>query len=104
MSYSDDFNDYYKIAGFTVYRSLSHTYIARTTYDILNFLGDIGGLSGLLASVGSLLVGGACAFAVNAFYLSTLFHFRPRDSPGDLPDELAITEEGLKDGTVYNQS
>ena len=47
MSYSDDFDDYYKIAGFTVFRSLSHTYIARTTYDVLNFLGDIGGLSGL---------------------------------------------------------
>lgn len=91
MSYSNNFTDYYKIAGFSVYRSLDHTYIARATYDILGFLGDVGGLDGLLTTVGGWLVGGACAFAVNAFYLSSLFHLRPREKPSDLPSDLTVT-------------
>jgi hypothetical protein len=44
LSYSDDFEGYYKIAGFTVFRNLHLTVINREVYDVLNFLGDIGGL------------------------------------------------------------
>ena len=48
LSYSDDWNSYYKIAGFTVYRNLDYTVITRSVYDVLNFLGDVGGLEGIL--------------------------------------------------------
>jgi hypothetical protein len=44
LSYSDDFNGYYKIAGFTVFRNLNYTVVTRSVYDVLNFLGDVGGL------------------------------------------------------------
>ena len=48
MIYSYDFEGYYKIAGFTVFRNLDYTVVTRSTYDVLNFLGDIGGLEGIL--------------------------------------------------------
>ena len=48
LSYSDNFEGYYKIAGFTVFRNLNYTVVTRSVYDMLNFLGDIGGLEGIL--------------------------------------------------------
>ena len=53
LSYSDDFDGYYKIAGFTVFRNLNYSVATRSTYDILNFLGDVGGLEGILMLIGS---------------------------------------------------
>ena len=52
MSYSDDFEGYYKIAGFTVYRNLDYTVINRSVYDVLNFFGDVGGLLEFLRLMG----------------------------------------------------
>jgi hypothetical protein len=49
LSYSDNFEGYYKIAGFTVFRSMNYVKVTRSVYDVLNFLGDVGGLEGILA-------------------------------------------------------
>jgi hypothetical protein len=56
LSYSDNWNSYYKIAGFTVYRNLDNTIITRSVYDSLNFLGDVGGLEAILGLIGWVIV------------------------------------------------
>ena len=48
LSYSDNFEEYYKIAGFTVAVNVHKIVIERTVYDFLNFLGDCGGLDKIL--------------------------------------------------------
>ena len=56
MSYADDFEATYKIAGMTIFRELDLEVTKRTTYDFLSFLGDVGGLDGILIIVGYLMI------------------------------------------------
>ena len=56
MSYADDFAVRYKIAGLTIFRELDLEVIGRSTYDFLSFLGDVGGLDGVLIIVGFLMI------------------------------------------------
>jgi hypothetical protein len=56
LSYSDDFEGYYKIAGFSVIRNLAKTHIHRKVYDFLNFVGDVGGLDTIMVILGALIV------------------------------------------------
>jgi hypothetical protein len=73
LSYSDDFNGYYKIAGFTVFRNLNYTVVTRSVYDVLNFLGDVGGLLGILVDMGRVFVSSAASFMGVAYFMSQLF-------------------------------
>lgn len=56
ISYSANITGRYKIAGFTVFRDLNLRVINRTTYDFLNFLGDVGGLDGILLLFGFIIM------------------------------------------------
>ena len=56
VSYADNITARYKIAGFTVFRDLNLRIINRTTYDFLNFLGDVGGLDGVLLLFGFIIM------------------------------------------------
>jgi hypothetical protein len=56
LSYADDFEATYKIAGMTIFRELDLEITKRTTYDFLSFLGDVGGLDGILIIVGYLMI------------------------------------------------
>ena len=74
LSYSDDFEGYYKIAGFTVFHSLNKTYLTRTTYDFLNFLGDVGGLEGILLIIGGIIMPYISSFVSMGFFMSNTFY------------------------------
>lgn len=76
LSYSDDFQGYYKIAGFTVFRNLDFTVVTRSVYDALNFLGDVGGLEGILTQIGGVLVSWAASFVGTGYFMSSLFYTR----------------------------
>ena len=56
LSYQDDFEGLYKIAGISITRNLDYTRINRTFYDFLNFLGDVGGLDAILVLIGAMTV------------------------------------------------
>jgi hypothetical protein len=47
----------YKISGIGIRRNVNLRIVHRSTYDLLNFLGDVGGLDGILFLIGSLLLG-----------------------------------------------
>ena len=44
LSYADSWPEYYKLSGTTIFRSTDFENIDRTTYDVLDYLGDVGGL------------------------------------------------------------
>lgn len=50
----------------------SHNVVARQTYDLLTFLGNIGGLQIILQALGSILVGWYADFNAAIFLLSRL--------------------------------
>lgn len=55
LSFVDDFPNDYQVVGLSIFRSLDLQRINRSTYDVLNFLGDVGGLDGILVILGVLL-------------------------------------------------
>jgi hypothetical protein len=73
LSYSDNFEGYYKIAGFSVNRNLNKQVIQRSVYDFLNFLGDVGGLDGIMLLLGALLVSFVTGFFQTSFYMAGLY-------------------------------
>jgi hypothetical protein len=56
LSYLDNFKTNYKIAGFSVFRKFDSIVFSRATYDILAFLGDVGGLEGIVLLLGGALI------------------------------------------------
>jgi hypothetical protein len=51
LSYAARYPAYYKVAGYSIFRDLNQVQINRQTYDFLNFMGDVGGLDGVLVIV-----------------------------------------------------
>ena len=76
LSYSDDFNGYYKIAGFTIFRNMDRTIITRSVYGALNFLGDVYILLGILTLFGGFLVSLAASFVGTGYFMKSLFYTR----------------------------
>lgn len=103
LSYSDEFTGYYKIAGFTVFRNLNYQVVTRSVYDVLNFLGDVGGLEGILIMFGGWFVSTISSFAGIGFFMSGTFYTHKlknpySDSSSDLPPDTkygGVTKEGL---------
>ena len=60
-------------------RNLERTEIERTTYNILEWLGDIGGLSDAMYVIGGRLVGPISAIALNTELLVSLFRRKEVD-------------------------
>jgi len=102
LSYSDDFEGYYKIAGFTVFRSLDTKVITRSVYDILNFLGDVGGLEGILLLIGGAMVGTFSGFAGTNLFMTKAFYTRKHDGDGEDGSKVTVTKEGLLRGDSYS--
>jgi hypothetical protein len=51
LSFEDYYPTRYKVAGYSIFRALNREILERQTYDFLNFLGDVGGLDGVLIIV-----------------------------------------------------
>jgi len=73
LSFADNWPEYFKLAGTTIFRSTDVEQMDRTTYDFLNYLGDIGGLQGILISICSVLVPYYSSFMANCFFISKLY-------------------------------
>jgi len=56
LSFADSLS-YYKVLGMHIKRDFDMYIIHRNTYDLLSFLGDIGGLIDILRIFGFILVG-----------------------------------------------
>jgi hypothetical protein len=66
LSFQNDFESGdYKIIGFSIYRSLNKTVIYRSTYDLLAFLGDVGGLEAIIVVLGGAIVSKLTLMTVN---------------------------------------
>jgi hypothetical protein len=66
LSFQDDFEaGTQKIAGLSIFRSLDKTVIQRSTYDLLAFLGDVGGLEGIIMILGSLIASKLTSLSIN---------------------------------------
>ena len=58
QAFASSWNSYperYKFTGFDLYLDLDLYMISRTSYDVLNLTGDIGGLFSGLCSIGALI-------------------------------------------------
>jgi hypothetical protein len=73
LSYSDNFDAYYKIAGFTVVANPDKIIIERSVYDFLNLLRDVGGLNGILVIIGSFLISKIASEVSSAYFVSALY-------------------------------
>jgi hypothetical protein len=76
LSYGNNFTDgSYKFAELEVMRDYDMVNIQIRTNDLLMFLGDIGGLSGILAQIGVILLGYTqfASFFANNFFVSKLY-------------------------------
>ena len=74
----------YKIAGFTIYRSLHLTVYNRETYDLLAFLGDVGGLEGIIIIMGSVLIGSLTSLNLSLHLMPSLFYERGHLKPSKI--------------------
>ena len=77
MSYTDDFEGgNYKIAGFSVFRHFDRIVFGRSTYDILAFLGDVGGLEGISLLIGGFIIAKLTGFLATVAMMPHLFYYR----------------------------
>ena len=58
--------------------SLDQKVIERSTYSVLEWLGDVGGLFDMLKLIGGILMGPISAFNLKATLLKQAFHFVPK--------------------------
>ena len=54
-SFFDTFPTKYRIVSIDIYRDYNLELIDRSTYSLLSYLGDLGGLDGILVSIGYVL-------------------------------------------------
>ena len=79
LSYSDEFPQNYKIAGFSVFRHLDSIVYNRQTYDFLACLGDIGGLEGITLLIGGALIGSITEFLATVYLMPHIFYYRKNE-------------------------
>lgn len=73
ISTFNQFPTRWKICALQINLSYDQNVISRQTYDLLLFLGDIGGLNGALAVLGTLIVGWYSQFNADSFIVTTLY-------------------------------
>lgn len=83
LSYSDDFEKDYKIAGLTIFAHFDHGVISRSTYDTLAFLGDVGGLEGILVLIGGMLISPITSFLLTFILMPFLYISRDAMTSGE---------------------
>jgi hypothetical protein len=84
LSYIDDWDTTYKIAGFSVFRHFDRMIYGRATYDFLAFLGDVGGLEGILILFGGAVISYYTGFATTVFMMPYLFYYRQFAQPEEI--------------------
>lgn len=95
---------------------MDRTVVGRSVYDILNFLGDVGGLQGILGDFGGYLVSSAASFVGVGYFVSSMFYTRHAtsqslgkvdvDNEESVPDyEKAanVTRSGLLNGEKFKE-
>ena len=106
LSYSDDFEGYYKIAGFTLFRNSDRLKIQRDAYDFVTWIGDVGGLLDGLTFFGFVIVNlifvrkwNITAFIMERLYVSE----RNQEGIYDIqkPPNHHITADGLVAGRKF---
>lgn len=68
-----DYPKRYKFVGVEILLQFDLTTYSRSTYDFLQWFGDLGGLNEALQFMGSLLVAGFASFNSGSFLVSRLF-------------------------------
>lgn len=97
QSVEDFYPTFYKIAGYSVFRDLNRVHMKRTTYDFLNFLGDVGGLDGFLVIVFYYLTAYAQEWNLSSYFSAEMFKKRTKPRPEATLDlEERVIEQRLK--------
>lgn len=73
ISAYNNFESKYKIIGIQIQTSFAQMTYQRQTYDILNFLGDIGGLDSILTSIAILLMNHYSTLKMKSHLLTKLY-------------------------------
>jgi hypothetical protein len=84
LSYTDQFPSDYKIAGFSIVRSLDSVEYDRSTYDLLACVGDIGGLEGAVLLFGGFLIQSFTGFLATVYLMPHIFYYRPAAQPEEV--------------------
>ena len=66
----------YKFMSFEIHLSLDKQRYSRSTYSSLDWLGDVGGLFGILVSIGGLIVQPLSSYALQSALLITAFSLK----------------------------
>ena len=75
-----DNNGRYNVTSAEIFFSNSLRVTERHTYDTLEWLGDIGGLFGMLHFLGAVILSPLIAFSLEVELLTQAFHFMPSAS------------------------
>lgn len=70
ISFFNIFPDMYKVVGLQFYRNFDIEMTERSTYGLLEFLGDLGGLDQTLYIIGSLLLGSLSQFTASSYVVA----------------------------------
>lgn len=90
LSYSDDFQTEYKIAGFSVFRNFDRIVFGRATYDFLAFLGDVGGLEGITLLIGGSMISRYTSFLLTVTMMPYIFYFRKNALPLEIEKHSSL--------------
>lgn len=91
LSYVDEYDYDYKIAGFSVFRKLDRITFNRSYYDTATFLSDVGGLECIIILISALLIKKATEFKTRVDLMPQMFYFKKDTKP-----EVAIQYSELK--------
>jgi len=86
---------------------MDYTVVSRSVYDVLNFLGDVGGLEGILTQIGALLVSSAATFVGVGYFIQSLFYTRTSPNPSITHEDEESSQAnitGFLNGERYTQS
>lgn len=88
LSYADNFETgTYKIAGFSVMRNLDYTIVSRSVYDFLAFIGDVGGLEGILFLVSGSIIAPMVSYMFVFRMMPFLFYQRKNQQSENLMNQ-----------------
>jgi len=110
LSFTDDFSSgNYKIAGVSIFRNLDRTEISRETYDLLTFIGDIGGLLDGLYLCGFLIINLTIVRKWNRTGYMMQFLYKSERNLNGKYDPIdythhGVTADGLRKGEKYSES
>jgi hypothetical protein len=99
LSYSDNFPEYYKIAGVSVFLDFDLHSTSRSLYSLFDFFGDLGGLNEILFLIGVYITSYWTKAGAYRYAWHSLYYMRKNNERKKLPltREKILLSNGIQD-------